>query len=51
MKNKKREKLHLNKITIQNLDDRLDRNDQEAVKGGSNNTDSLTTVTPVYCQP
>ena len=49
MKQTKREKLHLNKRTIQDLVDLLDRKDQEAIKSGNDNTRALTTKTPVYC--
>ncbi len=49
MKQKKEVKLHLNKRTIQDLGDPLDRNDQGVVNGGSDHTRSWTTKTPVYC--
>lgn len=54
MEQKKEVKLRLGKVTIQNLDshpERLAREDQEAIKGGTNNNCGLTTVVPVFCEP
>jgi len=54
MKTKKDRKLSLGKVTIQDLDshpERLAREDQEAIKGGTNNNCVLTTVVPVFCEP
>jgi hypothetical protein len=49
MKQKKEEKLRLGKITIADFETRLDKDAQEAVRGGSESNPALTTVTPVYC--
>jgi len=51
MKKTKREQLRLEKITIQDLDgnpDRLESDEQKAVKGGEDYSLALTR-TPVYC--
>ena len=50
MKEKKEKKLHLNKITIQDLDLVLDRMEQNEVRGGSeSDTAPGTTKIPVLC--
>jgi hypothetical protein len=49
MKQKKEKKLRLDKETIQNLDIVLDKDDQERVKGGTNNGYPGTTDVPVHC--
>lgn len=45
MKQKKEKKLHLGKVTIQNLDTVLAQDDQKRIKGGG------TTKLPIYCKP
>jgi len=45
MKEKKEKKLRLDKITIQDLNSTLDRDEQKAVKGGSGTTDLIA-----FCQ-
>ncbi|NIM10421.1 MAG: hypothetical protein GTO45_00390 [Candidatus Aminicenantes bacterium] len=47
MKQKKEKKLHLSKITIQNLDYNLDRDEQKKIRGGSK--PSGTTEIIVFC--
>ena len=50
MKEKKEKKLHLNKITIQDLDFVLHRVEQREVRGGSGSeTGPGTTKIPVLC--
>jgi hypothetical protein len=50
MKQKKEKKLRLGKVTIQDLDFVLDRDDQKEVKGGSGrDTAPGTTEMPIYC--
>lgn len=49
MKEKKEKKLHLGKMTIQDLDNGLDRDEQQKVKGGTGTTQPGTTDVPIYC--
>ena len=51
MNKKIKKKLRLNKITVQSFNIQLDREEQKKVNGGSDNSESLTTVTPVFCKP
>ena len=46
MKKQEEKKLRLGKITIQDLDSTLDRDEQKAVKGGSGTTDLIA-----FCKP
>lgn len=48
---KKEKKLHLGKITIQDLNTILDRAEQQTIKGGSDDGTSWTTQVPVVCKP
>ncbi len=49
MKEKKDGKLRLNKITIQNLDSVLGRDEQKVIKGGSDNNQPGITNRPIFC--
>jgi hypothetical protein len=49
MKKTFQKKLILGKVTIQNLGDRLDRRDQEMVKGGSDPKSGFTNI-PIFCK-
>jgi hypothetical protein len=49
MKPKKEKKLYLGKMTIQDLEKALDRDEQQKVKGGSQTTNPGTTDVPFYC--
>jgi len=50
MKQKKEKKLHLSKMTIQNLDTILEKDDQKGVKGGTAWEQRGTDV-PIFCNP
>lgn len=47
----KEKKLQLKKITIQNLNALLDREEQKAIKGGTDVVPFGTTDVPIYCRP
>jgi hypothetical protein len=49
MKPKKEKKLSLRKETIQDLDNILDKDEQQRVKGGSDTDTKGTTQVPIYC--
>lgn len=49
MKPKKERKLRLGKMTLQDLNIILDRDDQNRVKGGSKTEQGGTTQIPIYC--
>lgn len=49
MKEKKEKKLRLGKMTIQNLDSILDRDEQKVIKGGSENNPPGTTDLAIFC--
>lgn len=49
MKGERVKKLHLDKLTIQNLSAVLDRDEQKRIKGGSENCQQGTTQVPIYC--
>jgi hypothetical protein len=49
MKPKQEKKLHLGKVTIQDLDKVLDREEQKKVKGGTGTMNPGTTDVPIYC--
>jgi len=49
MKPKKEKKLHLGKVTIQDLNSALDRDEQQKVKGGTGTNQPGTTDVPIYC--
>lgn len=49
MKQKEEKKLRLGKITIQDLNTALDKDEQKNVKGGSGTSDNGTTNIPVFC--
>lgn len=52
MKQKKREKkLWLGKVTIQDLNTVLDRDEQRTAKGGTKDEPWGTTAVPIYCKP
>jgi hypothetical protein len=48
---KKEKKLRLGRITLQNLNTALDKNEQKAVKGGTDGGAPGTTQVPIYCKP
>lgn len=50
MKQKNEKRLRLVKVTIQDLETSLERDEQKTIKGGNNNP-KLTTIVPVFCQP
>ncbi|MCX6584719.1 MAG: hypothetical protein NT166_31490 [Candidatus Aminicenantes bacterium] len=49
MKQVNEKKLHLGKMTIQDLNSALDRDEQQKVMGGSATTNPGTTDVPIYC--
>lgn len=49
MKTKKEKKLRLGKITIQDLNTVLDRDEQKTVLGGTGTPYPGTTDVPIYC--
>ncbi len=49
MKEKKEKKLSLGKMTILDLNNALDRDEQQKVKGGTGTTQAGTTDVPIYC--
>lgn len=49
MKSKKEKKLYLGKMTIQDLEKALDRDEQQKVKGGTGTSNPGTTDVPFYC--
>jgi len=51
MKPSKEKKLRLGKVTIQDLNSALHRDDQERVKGGTADSEKGTTQVPVFCKP
>jgi len=51
MKKQKEKKLHLNKVTVENLDGALDKSEQKMIQGGSDTGSTFTTIVPVYCEP
>jgi len=51
MKEKKEKKLHLNKITIQDIDSVLDGDRQKQIKGGSDVSQYGLTNIPIVCKP
>ena len=51
MKKRSEKKLNLGKVTIQDLQANLDREEQKAVRGGSLMEPSGTTKLAVYCYP
>ena len=51
MKQKKEKKLCLGKMTIQNLDTVLDKDDQKGVNGGTAGGQRGTTEVPIFCNP
>lgn len=48
---KKEKKLRVGKITIQNLNTALGKNEQKTVKGGTAVAAPGTTQVPIYCKP
>jgi len=51
MKKRSEKKLNLGKVTIQDLQANLDRDEQKAVRGGSVMEPARTTKLAVYCYP
>lgn len=51
MKKQEEKKLHLDKVTIENLDSIMEKNEQRMIRGGSDTGPNYTTIVPVYCKP
>jgi hypothetical protein len=49
MKQQNEKKLRLGKHTIQDLDSHLDREAQDAIKGGNDQNVQASTIMPVIC--
>jgi hypothetical protein len=48
---KKEKKLRVGKITVQNLNTALGKNEQKTVRGGTEAGAPGTTQVPIYCKP